>query len=65
MVSSPKDNEQETEVLAALSAGEPVTGEPEYSDPIETEANAAEVEPVALDQWAAPEFLNTSLNRHR
>lgn len=22
-------------------------------------------EPVALDQWAAPEFLNTSLNRHR
>ena len=53
MVSSPKDNEQETEVLAALSAGEPVTGEPEYSDPIETEANAAEVEPVALDQAEA------------
>nr|AHN13644.1 HPBS desulfinase [Rhodococcus erythropolis] len=22
-------------------------------------------EPVALDQWAAPEFLNNSLNRHR
>ena len=45
MVSSPKENEQETEVLAALNAGDPATGEPEASEPIETQPSEVEVGP--------------------